>query len=354
MEDENIYTALAYFQYCWNNNIDYTLDLFNNYYPDEIDIYKVGSKINFRVKSKVEITRVLENIDAKEDFIKAINYLEFDFIKKLKILLTDDDQSSNLILSKNLDEIFMIGNARRTQQSFYALWYFLFDIPIQNIINNKADIRNYLKNLFANMSSIKDKSTFEKNVKNFKNKFYQETYTTNKITAYLKEIAHINLGLMPQRDIDDNKNLHPSINYKYLYNLDFKNLKINEGDLSQIKIDEDSSLRNIFDSKSKILLSRIYNYTDRFNVALVNERLAFSNQIVGIVVHRVSILQEFILALLSSKYYYFRYFKNKISGTNSNIIQLTMSDINNIEIPILSIDEQKPFKLITDYIKTVN
>lgn len=351
MEDENIYTALAYFQYCWNNNIDYTLDLFNNYYPDEIDIYKVGSKINFRVKSKVEITRVLENIDAKEDFIKAINYLEFDFIKKLKILLTDDDQSSNLILSKNLDEIFMIGNARRTQQSFYALWYFLFDIPIQNIINNKADIRNYLKNLFANMSSIKDKSTFEKNVKNFKNKFYQETYTTNKITAYLKEIAHINLGLMPQRDIDDNKNLHPSINYKYLYNLDFKNLKINEGDLSQIKIDEDSSLRNIFDSKSKILLSRIYNYTDRFNVALVNERLAFSNQIVGIVVHRVSILQEFILALLSSKYYYFRYFKNKISGTNSNIIQLTMSDINNIEIPILSIDEQKPFKLITDYIK---
>lgn len=346
MEDENIFTSLAYFQFCWNRH---KTSLVNNiYYPEEIDIYKVGNKINFRVKSKIEITRVLENANDKEDFIKAINYLEFDFIKKLKILLTDDELTQNINLSKNLDDIFMIGNARRTQQSFYALWYFLFDIPIQNMIENKIDMRINLKKLFADMSNIKDKSTFEKNVHTFKRKFKDEIITPKQINAYLKEIAYINFGIQTPKE---NKNNYTSIYYKYLYNVNFKNFKVDGDNLSQIEIDEDSTLRNIFDSKSIILLSRIYNYTNRFNTALVSGELAFSNQIAGIVVHRPSILQEFVLALLSSKYYYFKYLKNKISGTNASIVQLTMSDINNIEIPILSIEEQKPFKLIINLIR---
>ncbi|SIT03559.1 DUF262 domain-containing protein [Chryseobacterium gambrini] len=344
MEDENIYTSLAYFQFCWNN---YSNSKNNeNYYPEEIDIYKVGSKINFRVKSKIEITRVLENLEDKEGFIKAINHLEFDFIKKLKILLSDDATSSNITLSKNLDDIFMIGNARRTQQSFYALWYFLYDIPIQNIINNTIAMRNDLKKLFSDMSNIKDKSTFEKNVINFKDRFKKNASNDNLTKAYLKEIAYINFGLTASKEIQNNT--YNSIDYKFLYNLNFTNLKIDNDNLTNISIDEDSTLRNIFDSKSKILLSRIYNYTDRFNLAIVNEKIAFSNQMAGIVVHRPSILQEFVLALLSSKYYYFKYFKNKV--TSSNIAQLTLSDINNIEIPIINTHEQLPFRLIIDYI----
>ncbi len=83
MEDENIYTALAYFQFNWNRS-----DQNDNYVPTEIDVYKVVNKINFRVKSKNEITKVLENAEDKADFISASNELEFDFIRKLKILLS--------------------------------------------------------------------------------------------------------------------------------------------------------------------------------------------------------------------------------------------------------------------------
>ncbi|KAA6321581.1 hypothetical protein EZS27_028780 [termite gut metagenome] len=217
MEDENIYTTLAYFQFCRNKKKNN--DRNNSYSPEEIDIYKVGSKINFRVKSKNEITRALENSDFKDDFIKAINHLEFDFIRKLKRLLSNDDNTPTATLSKNLDDIFMVGNARRTQQSFYALWYFLFDIPIESIDNSKRCIRTDLKKLFSDMANIEDKLTFEQYVLDFKSQYSISNETKNYETAFLTEIATISIGIkknnstssLTQRNIFEN-----SIKYNYI------------------------------------------------------------------------------------------------------------------------------------------
>ncbi|PUU68222.1 DUF262 domain-containing protein, partial [Flavobacterium sp. WLB] len=70
MENENIYTALAYFQFTWNRS-----EKSNHFIPTDVDVYKVVNKINFRVKSKNEITKTLEDNLLKNDFIVAANDL---------------------------------------------------------------------------------------------------------------------------------------------------------------------------------------------------------------------------------------------------------------------------------------
>jgi hypothetical protein len=56
MDDENVYTFLAYLQYKKNLVSDI---------PTDLDFYKIGDKVNFRIKSKIEISRVLENPQSK-------------------------------------------------------------------------------------------------------------------------------------------------------------------------------------------------------------------------------------------------------------------------------------------------
>lgn len=345
MEDENIYTALAYFQFCLINRKNQ-----NSYYPEEIDFYKVGNKINFRVKSKVEITRVLESPDLKDDFIAAINHLEFDFIRKLNSLLSDNDTIPNSILSKNLDEILMVGNARRTQQSFYALWYFLFDIPLEIISQSKQQIRSCLKQLFAYMSNIEDKPTFEQHVLDFKKQFSLKVSPRKHETTFLKDISNFNIGIN-KKEINTaraHSNLfYDTIKYKYINSSNFSNYRIISEQLSTIEIAQDSSLIEIFNSKSKILLSRVLDY-NRLQLFCTKEKIAFSNDIIVIIINRSIMLQKYVAALLSSRFYYDKYFSTKARESKTN--SLSISDITNIKIPVLSIDKQRIFELIFDYV----
>lgn len=347
MEDENIYTALAYFQYCRNKMSP------DSYYPEEIDIYKVGNKINFRVKSKVEITRVLVNVDLKNDFIKAINHFEFDFVRKLKTLLSDEDNvnTSNNVLSKNLDDVFMFGNARRTQQGFYALWYFLFDIPIESIQKNKTQIRKDLRKLFSYMANIEDKSTFEDYVIDFKKQYLANQDDKKYEFTSLKDISKISIGIEKKESktfYNQETLFSDTIRYNYVSAKDFSNYKIDRSKLNTIQIEQDSSLIELFDSKSKILIPRIINYGNRLKVAYVEEKMAFGNNIAGIMISRPVILPKYVAILLSSRFYYHKYFIVKAKGVT--ISNISLSDICNLVIPVLPIEQQHIFELIFDYI----
>lgn len=347
MEDENIYTALAYFQFCRNRMSS------NSYYPEEIDFYKVGDKINFRVKSKVEITRVLENVDFKTDFINAINHFEFDFVRKLKTLLSDEDNvnTSNNVLSKNLDDIFMFGNARRTQQGFYALWYFIFDIPVDSIQKNKNQIRKDLRKLFSYMVKIEDKSTFEEYVIGFK-KLYLANQDKKKYEfALLKDISKINTGLEKREKkffYNQENSFYEKAKYNYVSEKYFSNYKIDTNNLSTIQVELESSLIETFDSKSKILISRIINYGSRLKVIYVEEKMAFDNNMASIIINRHVVLPKYVSALLSSRFYYHRYFLVKAKG--STISNISLNDIYNVDIPVLPVEQQHIFELIFDYV----
>ncbi|RNL92282.1 DUF262 domain-containing protein [Sinomicrobium pectinilyticum] len=344
MEDENIYTALSFLQFSRNKN-----ETNQSNGKSEIDIYKIGTKINFRLKSKNEITKTLESFQDKNDFINAINHFEFEFIRKLKELLTESKDLTTISLNKNLDELLLITKGRRTQQSFYALWYFLFDIPYNAILHNKAKIRKDIKFLFSLMASIDEKSTFENAVKSFKDKYSDNQPNKNNTTAFLKEIASIEAGV--KEDIKKSSQISSDthVNYNCLTQGVFKNYSFNKEKLELITIDIDLSVRELFESKGKILISRAFNSSSRFNIAISNDVVAFKNNIIGLVLNRPNFIPKYILALLSSRFYFHKYYIEKRKDQEETK-PLSLTDINEIEIPIIDLDSQIQIANIVDYI----
>ncbi|WP_338814132.1 DUF262 domain-containing protein [Bernardetia sp. Wsw4-3y2] len=164
MTNENIYTALSYLEYESSNNKSISQPL---------EYYKVGNKINFRIRSKTEITKLLENPSLSEDFLIACDKLETIFIEKVKFITKTKDSENDDLLSKNLDAILNIYNRRRTQQGFYALWHFLSKIDMKAIQNSNTDLKRDLKYLFSSMNNIKSKSEFEKMIESFWSKYKQ-------------------------------------------------------------------------------------------------------------------------------------------------------------------------------------
>ena len=161
MDDENVYMFLCYLEYKNSLTDDITKDL---------DIYKIGDKINFRIKSKTEISKILENPQHKMDFIKGCSKFQNLFIKKLITLLSIGNNESHEILNKNIEFLFAT-ESRRTQQSFYALWYFLSKATFESINLNRDTILNDLKQLFLLMNKVKSKIDFDKSVENFWEKY---------------------------------------------------------------------------------------------------------------------------------------------------------------------------------------
>jgi hypothetical protein len=163
MENENIYTALIYLQFELNNAIK--LD------SPPLEYYKAGDKINFRIRSKTEITKTLELSNNKEQILKACDDLITIFIPKVRSLVEDDNIRNIDILNKNLESIFNVSFGRRTQQSFYALWHFLSNISLYSIQSKKHEIRVDLKELFSSMNMIESKEDFEKKIKSLWTKY---------------------------------------------------------------------------------------------------------------------------------------------------------------------------------------
>lgn len=164
MENENIYTALVYFEYNKKNKKPEDLEAF--------EYYKVGDKVNFRLRSKTEITKTLELTTSKDQLLKACDDLNNTFISKVKSIVKDKEDDNVDVLSKNLESIFNVSiTGRRTQQSFYALWHFLSGVSNNSIQSNKIEIRNDLNALFLSMDKIESKELFEENIVNFWKKY---------------------------------------------------------------------------------------------------------------------------------------------------------------------------------------
>lgn len=160
MENENIYTALVYFQY-FDRHEEYR----NSTLPFEY--YKTGDKINFRIRLKTDITKILENPQCKEKFLAACNEFESAFISKVKSIVEDSLSDKVENLNKNIEMIFNVSKGRRTQQSFYALWHFISKISLEAINTNKQSIRKDLKALFQLMNMIKSKEYFTTEIEKF-------------------------------------------------------------------------------------------------------------------------------------------------------------------------------------------
>lgn len=157
MENEELYTTLAYLEYKKDNDEDITSFRFLSMYSKDKNIY-------LRIKEKPDITRILNLVTTKESeknkFIASIKNVE-SLIKKLKIVLLDQDiQNENLdeYLKNELNRLFSphTQNARRTTQSFYLLWIILDDIKLEMIKQHRKDMKDEISNIFLGIKNTSE------------------------------------------------------------------------------------------------------------------------------------------------------------------------------------------------------
>lgn len=319
MENENILTALIYLQY----QFIISNDASKSY--EALDYYKVGNKINFRLKSKPDLTRILENEPKKLVFMS--NIFEAGFINKLKLLITDVGQK-NLALS--LDYLLCVDNGRRTQQSLYALWYFVNEVDVDNIISNSKEIVEDIRGLFTQMNKVKNIYEFNASVIRFKQKHIKKNSENFIYKIKLDSILKINKGINKEllfpvskketgvTFIEKIKSFEKRIgseNFKFsIEDYDIKDLKkIFETD--KIIISNQHSFENY-----DLYWDKNNNYVDDSVFVLNNKRGGF--------------LYEYIYMFLSSK---------ALFNTRGSK-KLTKLNIGEFEIPILDEDNQKVFK----------
>ena len=324
MENENLYTSLAYFQYLWNNSLDE-----NQYEYDGIDIYKIGDRINFRVRSKNEISRILQDSTCKEGFLNAIKDLEVCFIRKLMVLLSENTTESSE-LNRSLDEIITGDNMKRTQQSLYALWFFLFDIPDSSVFDNKISIIEDIRLLFASMVDVSTKEKFLESVSKFKSKYIKKRNFENQ--------SYIPLGCISE--------LYSGIKQNNKQDIDTVSvLFFDEGCCSNLIFPECLKSRAISKSErvkeSQILINKDACLYDRIPVFYSDKKIAYSWNYIGVSVNRYDFLIKYIYVILSSRYCYACTFvKSK---------EFTISKVKDIQVPLIPLSVQSMFSNVVDY-----
>ncbi|MEA5479163.1 DUF262 domain-containing protein [Pseudanabaena galeata UHCC 0370] len=151
MENEELYTSLTYLEYQRIRNKDTDKYLY---------IYSKDNRINVRMGSSQEITRLLQNVseddETKATFFKGIKNVE-SFISKVKLVLLDRNieggkEELDKFFSNELNLLFkaqkQILSFRRTKQDFYILWYLLSSINLEMVKFCRLEIKKDLHEIF--------------------------------------------------------------------------------------------------------------------------------------------------------------------------------------------------------------
>ena len=184
MENEELYTSLAYLEYQSLQKKDIWKYL---------GVYKQRDEINVRIRRKQEITKTLElssqNEEDKSIFEKGIKNVE-KFISKLKLVLLDkniDDEKekyqyflselNNLFKAKRDSKTF-----RRTKQDFYILWCLLSPISQSMVEYKRLEIRQRIKEIFINLRNMVANAgdMHEKEPKTIFDNFHKEFAQSNR------------------------------------------------------------------------------------------------------------------------------------------------------------------------------
>lgn len=171
MENENLITTLAYFNYMESKN---GLGE-NKLYPDKtLDIYSLGDRVSCRLKSKYEITKILEGDDEYDrshiKFIENANILDFNFISNLRYLCSYNDGDTREVL----DDMVAGASGKRTSQNLYILWLLLRGISIHSVRDNSGEIIRRIRDIISMMSGGGDLSKFEDELLQFRQDFFTE------------------------------------------------------------------------------------------------------------------------------------------------------------------------------------
>lgn len=171
MGNEELFTAVSYFEYRKSKG-----DGINVF----LDTYQKNENINTRIRSKREITKVLNDASISKDtcekelFLGCIKSASL-FLEKVKTLLKE---LPNDKISYDLNQLCDLKtHSKRTNQNFYSLWIILNDLDMKTIEEKKGSIRDDVKSIFSAMkNSTTDISCYKKILSDFKFKYKDKKF----------------------------------------------------------------------------------------------------------------------------------------------------------------------------------
>ncbi|MCL5029153.1 MAG: DUF262 domain-containing protein, partial [Bacteroidetes bacterium] len=180
MRNEELITIIAYLEY-QSEYSDYDAKQF---YPF-LDIYHKDTSLYVRVKSKTEVTKLLNKstieADDKKKLLKSIKRTE-SFLRRLKTILIDANiLDESKFLDEELTSVFNVSDKKyykRTLQDFYALWYILHFLS-QEIVNQKRqtikkrlkEIITYIKTVPTPFNSPNERDNYLNMINDFRNTY---------------------------------------------------------------------------------------------------------------------------------------------------------------------------------------
>lgn len=204
MDNENLFTTLAYFQYAYQKSG----------MPDgevaperSIEIFKMDKRITCRFRFRYDISKLMEQED-NTGFIQAINTLEFGFVRNVRTILYDSSTSS-AELSKALDDLLHFDSWKRTQMMFYILWVLLHDLSHDKIVERVYEVVNHIKYLVSLIPNCEDVDVFKSKVLSFRHQYEQ---TSSDVTFKLGEVANV---LLPKENVEQEVDMliEPSVGF---------------------------------------------------------------------------------------------------------------------------------------------
>lgn len=183
MDNENLFTTLAYFQYAYLKSGIKTGEVA----PEKtIEFYKVDKRITCRFNYRYDISKLMETDDHVE-FVHAINCLEFGLISNLRTILHASVYSHS-DLGKILDEILKFEIGRRTQMKFYLLWVLLHDLEPEKVDANADTIGREITTFVEMLQTCNDVDAYKQSILTFRGKYKSDF---SKMLFHLGTVADV-------------------------------------------------------------------------------------------------------------------------------------------------------------------
>lgn len=157
MANEELITSLAY--------LDYKKRISNSTTTNVLNVYVKAGRINARIKSKSDITKILSEVTQNDisPFVESINNVIL-FIKKIMILIQNDYEQ----LNKLFDPIYG-RKTGRTNQNYYLFWLILEKYTLDQLKNNQEGIFKSISNLYLLMQKYPEDQSVDDLFKKIEN-----------------------------------------------------------------------------------------------------------------------------------------------------------------------------------------
>lgn len=281
MDNESLFTTLAYFQYVYQQQGNAE----GNIVPERtLELYKIENRLNCRFRLRADISSLMEQ-DVNDDFIHAINCLEFGFVRNVRTILADDEDGNaapNLI--RRLDDLLNFERGKRTQMMFYLLWILLHDLSTRLIAGRRSEVLSRVRSMVGLFNGGCDVERFKAEVNAFRRDY---TALGPEVDFCLEQVADI-------------------VEYK------------EEQDKPEVDM----------------VVDLMVNPARRFNVQHVQGQLPLLKQQVGVRITRSGVHPRYVEALLKSRWFYFQCIEPKV-------LQVRRSAFAQCDMPFLAPERQR-------------